>query len=366
MRNLFLTAAFCLLLVPVAQAQTAVDIGTVTGNPGRYNDETVEVEGTVDRVVNVESESGTITFVLRSDAGATITVKSPGGGGSNQRPSVGSRLRVRGLVSVGGATREARIIEDEREVLSTPTTTASQQEGANTASQLKPQGSFWIIGLLVLGGAAIVGFLGYYAYQADQRGPTSPTPASSPAPSRSQGSASGSSAAASSRGGTRSAGTATAPPERDAKEQRIKSESSTSSSEDDSGPSTLKFKAPPKTMKYIPGQLVVATGPDQGKEFRIAGRSTPEGNVVTIGRAEVEGERAFSHIQLGETYRTVSRMQAEIIEKEDSSVVLKNKSTTNPTVVNDSQVPPDETVQLGDGDMIRMGELMLRYERDEV
>jgi predicted component of type VI protein secretion system len=119
-------------------------------------------------------------------------------------------------------------------------------------------------------------------------------------------------------------------------------------------------------MKYIPGQLVVATGPDQGKEFRIAGRSTPEGNVVTIGRAEVEGERAFSHIQLGETYRTVSRMQAEIIEKDDSSVVLKNKSTTNPTVVNDSQVPPDEAVQLGDGDMIRMGELMLRYERDEV
>jgi len=116
-------------------------------------------------------------------------------------------------------------------------------------------------------------------------------------------------------------------------------------------------------MKFVPGRLVIAAGPDQGKEFRIAGRPTPDGNVVTIGRAEVEGERAFAHIQLGDTYRTVSRMQAEIIQQ-DQTILLKNTSETNPTMVNGDQVPAGTTVELEDGDMIRMGELMLRYERD--
>jgi hypothetical protein len=147
--------------------------------------------------------------------------------------------------------------------------------------------------------------------------------------------------------------------------QRIKSESSSSQEpeEESEGPETLKFKAPPKTMKFVPGRLVIAAGPDQGKEFRIAGRPTPDGNVVTIGRAEVEGERAFAHIQLGDTYRTVSRMQAEIIQQ-DQTILLKNTSETNPTMVNGDQVPAGNTVELQDGDMIRMGELMLRYERD--
>jgi len=33
-------------------------------------------------------------------------------------------------------------------------------------------------------------------------------------------------------------------------------------------------------------------------------------------------------------------------------------------MVNGDQVPEGNTVELQDGDMIRMGELMLRYERD--
>jgi pSer/pThr/pTyr-binding forkhead associated (FHA) protein len=148
----------------------------------------------------------------------------------------------------------------------------------------------------------------------------------------------------------------------DGAEQRIKSSSSSSGS-GGGGPATLKFKAPPKTMKFIPGKLVVAAGPDQGKEFRIAGHPTPEGNVVTMGRAEVEGERAFAHIQLGDTYRTVSRMQAEIVQK-DQDIYLKNKSTTNPTMVNGDPVEAENMVELDDGDMIRMGEMMMRYERD--
>ena len=147
--------------------------------------------------------------------------------------------------------------------------------------------------------------------------------------------------------------------------ERIKSESSSSTTDKPASPETLMFKAPPKTMKFIPGKLVIISGPDKGREFRIAGfpREEDNGNVVTIGRADVQGQRSFAHIQLGDTYRTVSRIQAEIIQKTDTNkVYLRNKSTTNPTQVNEQQVPPEESVELTNTDTIQMGELVLRYE----
>jgi len=56
-------------------------------------------------------------------------------------------------------------------------------------------------------------------------------------------------------------------------------------------------------------------------------------------------------------------MQAEIIQQDDK-ILLKNTSETNPTMVNGDNVPTGESVEIDGGDMIRMGELMLRYERD--
>lgn len=154
-------------------------------------------------------------------------------------------------------------------------------------------------------------------------------------------------------------------PSPDTPVERIKSESSSSTTDKPASPETLMFKAPPKTMKFIPGKLVIISGPDKGREFRIAGfpREEDDGNVVTIGRADVQGQRSFAHIQLGDTYRTVSRIQAEIIQKtKTDKVYLRNKSTTNPTQVNEQQVPPEESVELTNTDTIQMGELVLRYE----
>jgi hypothetical protein len=345
-------AGLLLLLTAVpALAQEQATVRDIVNNPGRYVDTRVEgVEGVVTRHVDASS-SDTKNYILQGDSGNEIRVKT-----TLEPPKRGARYTVEGLVSLSPFNREPLIVEQGRNQVSA-SATASSESGAGEGSvseQLQPGVGFSTIILYVLFGAVILGGLGYWAYtrtekQAEKAEEMTPSPPNEK-PSLSDtelgdGEASGGEG------------------EKPSVEPRIKSESSSSldSSSDGGGPATLKFQAPPKTMKFIPGKLVVAAGPDEGKEFRIAGHPTPEGNVVTIGRAEVEGERAFSHIQLGDTYRTVSRMQAEIVQ-EDQDIYLKNKSTTNPTMVNGEEVPPEEMVSLKNDDVIRMGELMLRYE----
>lgn len=115
----------------------------------------------------------------------------------------------------------------------------------------------------------------------------------------------------------------------------------------------------PKTLKFIQGKLTIISGEDKGKSFKIAGYPTSEGNIVTIGREEIRGERAYSHIQLMQ--KTISRKQAEIIQKDDK-LYIKNLSETNPTQVNGIELKVQEKIELKPGDILRLGELELKYE----
>lgn len=340
------------------QAQTA--ISDIVGNPGRYNDEVVTIEGTVSRHVDTgnsdDATSSTKNYILEDDSGVELRAKT-----TSAPPETGTRYRVEGLVSISPFNRQPVLVEQSR-------TEISSQEQQGTSSDQLRQGFSTITVYLIFGlGILVVVVLAYFAYASQQDNTwsstsTRPSTEDPKEPPSVEAEPSLSPSSEQSIGGN---GTDAEPEIPEPAHQQIKSESSSSfkPEEESGGPETLKFKAPPKTMKFVPGRLVVAAGPDQGKEFRIAGHPTPDGNVVTIGRAKVEGERAFAHIQLGDTYRTVSRMQAEIIQQ-DQTILLKNKSETNPTMVNGDQVPPEDTVELTDGDMIRMGELMLRYERD--
>lgn len=326
-----------------AQAQTS--ISEINGNPGKFRGQRVTVEGTVDRHVDSGSDTETKNYILQNNSDQEIRAKT-----TEQPPETGGQYRVEGVVEISPFNRQPVLDEENRTQISS----ASQNE-ASSSESLR-QGFSTIFVYLILGlGILVVVVLGYFAYASQDDDPVSPVspPEDGEADSDASSSDLGSDTEESEPGFP------------EPSEQRIKSESSSSQApeEESDGPETLKFKAPPKTMKFVPGRLVIAAGPDQGKEFRIAGRPTPDGNVVTIGRAEVEGERAFAHIQLGDTYRTVSRMQAEIIQQ-DQTILLKNTSETNPTMVNGDHVPAGESVELEDGDMIRMGELMLRYERD--
>jgi len=342
----------CLILVLGtwgAFAQTS--ISDVNSNPGKYRGQNVTVEGTVMRHVDSGSDSETKNYILQDDSGQELRAQT-----TQEPPETGSRYSVEGLIEISPFNREPVLDEEDRSQI------ASASENQATSSQSLRQDFSTITVYLILGlGVLVIVVLGYFAYasQEDEPVPAPPRQDGTPDPSQSP----DSDLSSAELGGDGEESEAGFP---EPSSQRIKSESSSSQepeADSDGGPDTLKFKAPPKTMKFVPGRLVVAAGPDQGKEFRIAGRPTPEGNVVTIGRAEVEGEKAFAHIQLGDTYRTVSRMQAEIIQQDDT-ILLKNTSETNPTIVNGDHVPTGESVELGGGDMIRMGELMLRYERD--
>jgi len=346
------TAWICLLLILGgwgAQAQTP--ISDINGNPGKFRGQQVTVEGTVDRHVESQGDSETMNYILQDNSGQELRART-----TEEPPDPGSQYSVEGVVEISPFNRDPILDEESRTQIS-----ASNQNQSSSSESLR-QGFSTITVYLILGlGVLVVIVLGYFAYasQTEDTG-TTVAPGEDGTTDATESPASDFS---STELGADESESDTGFPEPSG--QRIKSESSSSQApeEDSDGPETLKFKAPPKTMKFVPGRLVIAAGPDQGKEFRIAGRPTPEGNVVTIGRAEVEGERAFAHIQLGDTYRTVSRMQAEIIQQ-DQTILLKNTSETNPTMVNGDSVPANETVELQDGDMIRMGELMLRYERD--
>lgn len=346
------TAWICFLLILggwSVQAQTP--ISDITGNPGKFRGQTVTVEGTVTRHVESGGDTETQNYILEDDSGEELRART-----TEEPPDTGSEYSVEGVVEISPFNREPILDEESRSQIS------SASENQATSSESLRQGFSTITVYLILGlGVLVVIVLGYFAYASQTEDPVRDVgPAEDGAADATE---SPESDLSSTELGADDSESDTGFPEPAG--QRIKSESSSSQApdEDSDGPETLKFKAPPKTMKFVPGRLVIAAGPDQGKEFRIAGRPTPDGNVVTIGRAEVEGERAFAHIQLGDTYRTVSRMQAEIIQQ-DQTILLKNTSETNPTMVNGDSVPTGGTVELEDGDMIRMGELMLRYERD--
>jgi hypothetical protein len=339
-----------LLILGTAGVHAQTSIGEINGNPGRYNGQTVTVEGTIDRHVDSGADTETKNYIIKDESGQEIRAKT-----TKKPPTPGTRYTVQGDISISPFNRKPVLEETSRSKLS------SAEENQASSSESLRQGFSTITVYLIFGlGFLVVIVLAYFAYasQSEPEAPVAPTEDGT-ADTQDEGSSDLSTTELGGDGEESESGF----PEPSG--ERIKSESSSSETPegDSDGPETLKFKAPPKTMKFVPGRLVIAAGPDQGKEFRIAGRPTPEGNVVTIGRAEVEGERAFAHIQLGDTYRTVSRMQAEIIQQ-DQTILLKNTSETNPTIVNGDNLPAGETVELQDGDMIRMGELMLRYERD--
>ena len=116
-------------------------------------------------------------------------------------------------------------------------------------------------------------------------------------------------------------------------------------------------------MRLIPAILeITSQSVDKGKNFTIAGFPGSTGNVVTIGRSVVTGERAFSHIHLSDEYRTVSRNQAELIERK-GEVFIKNLGETNPTRVNGVELESGKELQLSYGDKIQLGELELIFKQ---
>jgi serine/threonine protein kinase len=120
-------------------------------------------------------------------------------------------------------------------------------------------------------------------------------------------------------------------------------------------------KSAPTTMIFMPGELVIVSGEEPGKSYKMRGDLSSEGSVVTIGRKKLNDGRPYSsHIQIDDCYSTVSRLQAKIISKR-GKVYVKNLSKTNCTQVDGKKLDPGEKTELKPGSIIRMGELEMKY-----
>jgi len=299
------------------QATTVEDI---VNNPGNYSGEAVTVEGVV--VQYVEGNASTTSFyILKGYYGEKIKVNT-----ASSKPEVNKKYRISGIVYIDPVLHQPFISEQSKSLLDANVTLPAVPVQKENNQLLLVIG---LLGLLLLAGII------YYLWQKKSQNslvseihqvppsipsalPTSmPT---TPAPSSSSGSPS-------------------------------------------LTPSTIKMpqSIPNATLKFVPGKLIIKSGVDKGKVLApLQAFPTSNGAVITIGRQDVQGERASAHLKIDDSMLTVSRMQAEIIYR-NNKVFLKNLSTANYTELDGYALNPNETKELRSGANIKMGELRLQY-----
>jgi len=128
---------------------------------------------------------------------------------------------------------------------------------------------------------------------------------------------------------------------------------------DDVGKTVVMKKAPPGTLKLLPGKFIVLKGEEVHKEIRFQIPKDQTKKEFTFGRQEIPDQNPYGHIQLKEG--SVSRLHAKVIYTPDG-VSLVNYSTVNPTTLNTTSLAENETVNLKDGDIITMGAVEFKYE----
>jgi len=284
-------------------------------NPGKYTGELVEVTGYVEQYIS-GTTSTTSYYLLKGDYGAVIRVNTFSGS-----PKINKQYKVRGVVYIDNSTMDVFISENSRVELEEPTTvtnTPDIKEESDISTRLLI--ALFIILLIILG------YLLYYQYKLK----SAPTEAKSKNIKDLSGSSD------------------------------VSTQKSSADFEERKDLKTVRIVISPKTMKFIPGELEIISDEDRGKSFKIAGYPTAEGSIVTIGRTDLKGERAYAHIRIDDRFRTVSRQQSEIINQ-NNQVFIKNLSDTNPTQVNGKELAAGTKIEIKSGDIIRMGELELKY-----
>jgi len=304
----------------IAQVTT---IETIINNPKNYEGNEITIEGLVTQYVH--GKGATNYYLIKGDYGGIIRVNT-----SEPAPETNQKYQVKGIVYIDRINSTAFISEKSKSLLGVTTTPpptvtppVEQQQEEMPLDEEKENVLLYILiaALVVLIGAFIF-------YQLRKK----------------------SSAEIISEEIT--TGRKPVQPLKDHEEAEPKFST-------DTDYKTIKIvTSSPKTLKFIPGRLVITDGADKGKEFRIAGYPSPEGFIISIGRKEVKGDRAYAHIQLKEM--TVSREQAEIIQR-NNKLFVKNLSETNYTQLNGSELNPGQMGELSPGSTIRTGEVEFQY-----
>jgi hypothetical protein len=298
---LFLLLVTISFLPAQALKTTVEDIVT---NPGKFVDNAVEIEGFVMQYVP-PTASTTSYYILKGSYGSVIKVNT-----FEAAPDINKKYRITGIVYVDPVSKYPFVSEKSKislePVLSPPSPPRSWWEEDNH-----------VIFVIVAAIVVLTLILIYLQFGRKRRKVL-------PEPEPVQG-----------------FDPVTPPPQHDFKTIKIST-------------------AIPKTMKFIPGELVITSGQDKGKSFRIAGYPTPEGDVVTLGREVVSGDRQYAHIQLDQKFQTVSRKQAELINF-GGKLFVRNVSETNVTQVDGLELRMGEKAELKPNSTMRTGELEFQY-----
>ncbi len=299
-------------IFPLTLAQTKTTVEKIVSNSSTYENTEVEVEGLVTQYV--VGKGATNYYLLKGDYGGILKVNT-----AEPAPETNKKYKVIGIVYLDRATREPFISEKSKTLSEAPVVTPPPKE-EQVPEEIPPKEDNTLLYIIIAVVAVLVIILLISLIRKK-------TPKIEPAATVEK-------------------------PAAGAKEAAPQFST-------DSDFKTIKIvKSSPKTLKFIPGKLVITDGADKGKEFRIAGYPTPEGSIVSIGRKTVEGDRAYSHIHLKE--KTVSREQAMMIYK-DGKLMIKNLSETNFTQVNGEELKPGEVAELKPGTTIRTGEVEFKY-----
>jgi hypothetical protein len=307
----------------IAEVNTTT-IENILNNPKTFLDEMVEVTGWVPQFLDTDLKS-TSYYILRGDKGGPIRVHTPIG-----LPETLKKYKITGIVYYDDSLKSYFISEKSRTQLTEPvdTSVVNKYSNENNGDVTDPTPGFFQSKSLIIYGSIVLGILVVVLLVVLFRRKKT---AEIPQPLENKGT----------RSPSPSLGSSSIPPisTEDFKTIRLNSNG-------------------PKTVKLIPGELKIIGGEDKGRSFKISGFPTPEGNVVTIGRAVVSGEKEFSHIQLKE--KTVSREQALIIQKANK-LLVKNLSETNLTRVDGVELKPGESVEIKPNSTIKAGEVEFQY-----
>ena len=346
------------LFAGVIHAQTPISIGElVRGFYSRYKNEQVAAQGWVSAGKRVSSTTFK-AYYLKDRYSSTIVVRT-----INKVPQINSELLVTGVALVDADSKRFFISETKRKQVGSAR--EETEEAARQPLELPSTENLILIGLIAIGLLwAVMRLRRRKAAPAASAPGPSPSykPAPAPVPSHKSGPApepgrpykpapppipsAGSATVASP---TSQVASPTAPV--------ASSTAKVASSSVDDFKTVRVFK----TTKVLPGTLVVL---ENGQETDTIHLSDQSGRYeIEIGR---DSPDIAGGIRIKDETNTLSRNQARLFySNSDKQFMLVNlaSETSNPTMINGRQMSGDETVVLKDNDVLRMGNVELRFRK---
>ncbi|MBN1272958.1 MAG: FHA domain-containing protein [Candidatus Aminicenantes bacterium] len=312
MKKTFILLGIIVLFCGMSFSQEKVKVNDIKNNFLDYKDEKVILEGFATQIVEDTSQT-TDFYFLKDDWGGIIKIRT-----SQALPEIGKKYQVVGIADQDPATQDLFITEEVRLLLTPEAPTAEEKTGfSKWFSKNWP----YLIGALAVVVVFLLVFVLIYALNQRKALTTTDLPATSV--------------------GTAPAGGAEPLPE---PEKILEG-------------TTVKMAIPPPgTLKLLPGKFVVKAGDEQIKEIRFYKEKGAPDTEITFGRAQ---ETSYTHIELKPM--TVSAKQAKLIYA-GNKFTLINYSATNPTRINDKNMPENGSVEVKDKDKIEMGEMVFEFQ----